>query len=71
MGNIPKLKFDDKCAKFAGKIYRDLKSKGKVPKVKDLLIASSAIAHSIELYTCDTDFEIFRECGLNVKFVRR
>ncbi len=60
---IPKLEFDEKSAKFAGKIYRDLKSKGKVPKVKDLLIASSAIAHSKTLYTCDSDFEIFREFG--------
>ncbi len=67
---IPKLDFDEKSAKFAGKIYRDLKSKGKIPKVKDLLIASSAIAHSKILYTCDSDFEVFREYGLKLKILK-
>ncbi len=67
---IPKLEFDEKSAMFAGKIYRDLKSKGKVPKVKDLLIASSAIAHSKILYTCDSDFEIFREYGLRFVIIK-
>jgi len=60
----PKLDFDEKCAKFAGRIYRNLKSK--IPKVGDLLIASSAIAHSKILYTCDSDFETFKEYGLRV-----
>jgi predicted nucleic acid-binding protein len=66
---IPKLSFDEKSAKFAGKIYRDLKTKGKTPKVKDLLIASSAIAHSKTLYTCDSDFEMFKEYGLKLKIL--
>ena len=57
---IPKLCFDEKSAKFAGKIYRDLKTNGKTPKVKNLLIASSAIAHSKTLYTCDSDMRCLR-----------
>ncbi len=68
---IPKIEFDEKCAKFAGRIYKDLKSKGKVPKVKDLLIASSAIAYSKTLYTCDSDFEIFKEYGLRVVIIKK
>ncbi len=67
---IPKLEFDEKSAKLAGKIFKDLKSKGMIPKVKDLLIASSAIAHSKKLYTCDTDFKIFKDYGLDVAILK-
>ena len=40
-----------------------------MPKVKDLLIASSAIANSKVLFTTDSDFEIFREYGLKLEIV--
>jgi len=63
---IPKLGFDEKSAKYAGMIYKELREKGKTPKVKDLLIASSAIAHSKILYTCNSDFSLFREYGLKL-----
>jgi|GEM_PF-466054 hypothetical protein len=69
LDSIPKLNFDDKSAKFAGRIYRDLKNKGKIPKVKDLLIASSAIANSKILFTADIDFEVFRDYGLKLEMV--
>jgi len=66
---VPKLSFDEKSAKLAGKIYKELKSKGKVPKVKDLLISASAIAHDLLLITIDRDFELFRKFGLKVQFL--
>lgn len=68
--SIPKLDFDEKSAKFAGSIYRDLKNKGRTPKVKDLLIASSAIANSKILFTTDSDFEIFRNYGLKLEVIK-
>ena len=66
---IPKLSYDENSAKLAGKIYRELKKEGKIPKVKDLLIASSAIANDKVLITRDLDFEVFRKFGLRVEFV--
>ena len=66
---IPKLNFDEKSAKLAGKIYRELRKEGRVPKVKDPLISSSAIAHDKLLITTDRDSEVFRRFGLNLKIV--
>ncbi len=66
---MPKLAYDDVAAKLAGKIFRSLKKDGKVPKVKDLLIASSAIANDLIVVTRDKDFEIFSNFGLRVKLV--
>ncbi len=66
---VPKLNFDEKSAKLAGKIYRELRRDGRVPKVKDLLISSSAIAHNKLLITTDKDFEVFRKFGLNLKII--
>ena len=68
---LPKLEFDEKSAKIAGKIFRDLKKKGKLPPAKDLLIAANAIAHEKLLFTCDKDFEIFREYGLKVEVLEK
>ncbi len=66
---LPKLPYDEVAAKLAGKIFRSLRKNGKVPKVKDLLIASSAIANDLVIVTRDRDFEIFENFGLKVKFV--
>ena len=66
---LPKLDFDADSAKLAGKIYRSLKQDGKIPKVKDLLIASSAIAHDLTVMTRDKDFEIFGSFGLKLEIV--
>ena len=66
---IPKLSYDQNSAKLSGKIFRELRKEGKMPKVKDLLIASSAIASDKILITRDSDFEIFRKFGLRVEFV--
>ena len=66
---IPKLSYDENSARLAGKIYRELRSEGKIPKVRDLLIASSAIASDKVLITRDSDFEVFRKFGLKVEFV--
>lgn len=66
---MPKFVYNDTAAKLAGKIFRSLKKNGKVPKVKDLLIASSAIANDLVIVTRDKDFEIFKNFGLKVEFV--
>jgi len=69
LDKIPKLSYEENSAKLAGKIFRELRKEGKMPKVKDLLIASSAIASDKILITRDSDFEIFRKFGLRVEFV--
>ena len=69
LDKIPKLSYDENSAKLAGKIFRELKKEGKMPKVKDLLIASSAIASDKILITRDSDFEVFRKFGLRVEFI--
>ncbi|AEH24253.1 type II toxin-antitoxin system VapC family toxin [Pyrococcus yayanosii] len=68
---MPVLDFDRTSAEIAGEIFRDLMSKGLRPPTKDLLIASTAIAHNATLYTCDADFERFKEYGLRVKVLER
>ncbi len=71
MEMMPKVEFDEESAKVAGKIFRDMLKKGKRPPIKDLLIASTAIAHNMELITCDRGFERFKEYGLKVKILEK
>ena len=66
---LPKLEFDEKSAKIAGEIYRDLRRKGKLPPAKDLLIAANAVANDKILITCDKDFYIFKEYGLKIRLL--
>ena len=68
---MPKVEFDENSAKVAGAIFRDLMKKGKRPPLKDLLIASTAIAHNATLYTCDGDFKRFEEYELKVKILEK
>ena len=49
--------------------FTELSRGGRTPKVKDLLIASSAISHDKLLITCDKDFEIFNKFGLKLKLL--
>ncbi|AJC71985.1 twitching motility protein PilT [Thermococcus guaymasensis DSM 11113] len=68
---MPVYNFDRTSAEIAGEIFWDLVSKGKRPPTKDLLIASTAIAYDVELFTCDKDFERFKEYGLKVKILEK
>ena len=68
---MPVVGFDRASAEVAGEIFKDLASKGQRPPTKDLLIAATAIAHNIALFTCDRGFERFREYGLKVKVLER
>ena len=68
---MPVYNFDRTSAEIAGEIFWDLVSKGKRPPTKDLLIASTAIAYDVELFTCDKDFERFKEYGLKVRVLER
>ena len=68
---MPKLNFDEKSARMAGNIFKDLKKKGKIPSVDDLLIAANAIAFDKILFTCDKDFDIFRDYGLKLKILTK
>ena len=68
---MPKVEFNEEAAKIAGAIFRDLMKKGQRPPFKDLLIAATAIAHNLVLFTCDRGFERFREYGLKVKVLER
>ncbi len=65
--NLPKLNFDEKSAKIAGNIFKKLKKEGKIPPVKDLLIASTCISNNILLLTYDNDFKMFEKFGLRIK----
>ena len=68
---MPKVEFNEEAAKIAGAIFRDLMKKGQRPPTKDLLIASTAIAHNMTLYTCDRGFERFKDYGLKVKILEK
>ncbi len=54
---------------FCGYIFKDLKKAGKIPKIKDLLIAATCIANNKKLITGDGDFEAFRKYGLEVEII--
>ncbi len=68
---MPKVEFNEEAAKIAGAIFRDLMKNGRRPPFKDLLIAATAIAHNMTLFTCDRGFERFKEYGLKVKVLER
>ncbi|MBS3148356.1 type II toxin-antitoxin system VapC family toxin [Candidatus Woesearchaeota archaeon] len=62
---LEKLDFDDTCARIAGDIMRDLKSKGKMIDIRDAFIAAICIKNGIELLTYNTKhFERLNEFGL-------
>ncbi|WP_456475848.1 type II toxin-antitoxin system VapC family toxin [Candidatus Pyrohabitans sp.] len=63
---IPKLPFDERASDVASEVFKNLKTEGKIPPLKDLFIASIAIANNKPLVTCDIDFETFKENGLKV-----
>jgi hypothetical protein len=69
LDNLPTLNFDKKSARIAGFMFRDLKKAGKIPKIKDLLIAAICIANNKKLVTKDRDFEKFRNYGLDAEFL--
>ena len=69
--NLPKLNFDNKSAKIAGSIFKKLKKEGKIPPVKDLLIASTCISNNMLLLTYDNDFKLFEKFGLKVKILEQ
>jgi len=61
--------FDKKAGRIGGYIFRDLKKAGKMPKIKDLLIAATCIANDKKLITGDGDFESFKKYGLDVEII--
>ena len=61
--------FDKKAGRIGGYIFKDLKKAGKMPKIKDLLIAATCIANNKKLITGDGDFEAFRKYGLEVEII--
>ena len=69
LDNLPTREFDKKAGRIGGHIFRDLKKAGKMPKIKDLLIAATCIANNKKLLTMDKDFDVFRGFGLDVEFL--
>ena len=67
---LPKLSFDEKASNIAAEIFKALQKRGKIPKLKDLFIASIALANNIPLFTCDKDFEVFKEFGLKLILIK-
>jgi len=55
---VESLPFDDSCARAYGRVYAAVASTGRKargPRVLDLLIAATALAHELPLYTRDPD----------------
>jgi len=69
LDNLPTREFDKKAGRIGGYIFRDLKRAGKMPKIKDLLIAATCIANNDKLLTMDKDFDVFRKYGLAVESI--
>ncbi len=69
LDSLPACDFDKKAGRIAGNIYKDLKKAGKMPKIKDLLIAATCIANNKRLITGDGDFETFKGYGLDVEVI--
>jgi hypothetical protein len=69
LNNLPIYDFDKAAGIIGGHIFRALKKAGKMPKIKDLLIAATCITHTKLLLTTDSDFEIFHEFGLTVEVI--
>lgn len=61
------LPIDDRVARRFGAIVAEARRARRRPKVADALIAATAAAHDLELYTRDRDFE--RLSGVAVKLV--
>ncbi len=70
LDNLPKYPFDEKSAKLAGIILKELKEIGKIPEIQDLLIASICIANNSKLITKDKGFEVFKPFRLRVEIIR-
>ena len=69
LDNLETCDFDKKAGRIGGNIFKGLKKAGKIPKIKDLLIAATCIANSKRLITMDWDFELFKEYGLDVEII--
>jgi tRNA(fMet)-specific endonuclease VapC len=50
------LAIDERVARCFGEIVAAAREVGRRPGVADALIAATAMAHSLPLYTCDDDF---------------
>lgn len=61
---VEALPIDDRVARSFGEIVASARRNGRKPGVADALIAATAAAHDLMLYTCDTDFEGLK--GVNV-----
>ncbi len=64
--NFHILPFTERTAFICSQIYRDLRSKGRIPPVIDLMIASICIENGLPIITRDKDFQIFKEYSLKV-----
>lgn len=51
------LPIDELVARRFGTIVAEARGRGRRPKVADALIAATAVAYGLPLYTCDRDFE--------------
>ncbi|ADC65712.1 PilT protein domain protein [Ferroglobus placidus DSM 10642] len=65
------LSFDRKSADVAAEIYIKLKKDGKMVSLKDLFIGAICISNKEKLITMDSDFEILRDFGLEVVFIKQ
>lgn len=61
---VEALPIDDSVARTFGEIVAAARRDGRKPAVTDALIAATAAAHNLTLYTCDADFDAF--AGLDV-----
>ncbi len=69
LSKLETLDFNRESARNAGLLFKDLKKRGRMPKIKDLMIVSICITNNRKLITGEGDFDIFRDYGLDVEIV--
>ena len=67
LDDFSKLNFDEKSAKIASKIFKELKNKGKIIDARDIFIGSVCISNNSPLWTYNKKhFERLKDFGLKL-----
>jgi tRNA(fMet)-specific endonuclease VapC len=70
LDSLLELPFDRKSAEVAAYLHKKLREKGTPMGLRDLFIGAVSLANDLPLITLDGDFELLREFGLDVRFLK-
>ncbi|WP_048148584.1 type II toxin-antitoxin system VapC family toxin [Palaeococcus ferrophilus] len=70
LDSLIELPFDRKSAEVAAYLHKKLREKGNPMGLRDLFIGAVSLANELPLITLDGDFELLREFGLDVRFLK-